>query len=30
MPTYQGLLSEEDVMRLIAYVKSLHAGEGGS
>jgi cytochrome c oxidase subunit II len=30
MPTYQGLLSEEDVMRLIAYVKSLHTGEGGS
>ena len=30
MPTYQGLLSEEDVMRLIAYVKSLRAGEGGS
>jgi len=30
MPTYQGLLSEEDVMRLIAYVKSLQAGEGGS
>ncbi len=30
MPTFQGLLSEEDVMRLIAYVKSLKAGEGGS
>jgi cytochrome c oxidase subunit 2 len=30
MPTYQGLLSEEDVMRLIAYVKSLRAGEAGS
>jgi cytochrome c oxidase subunit 2 len=30
MPTYQGLLSEEDVMRLIAYVKSLQADEGGS
>jgi cytochrome c oxidase subunit 2 len=29
MPTFQGLLSEEDVMRLIAYVKSLKA-EGGS
>jgi cytochrome c oxidase subunit 2 len=30
MPTFQGLLSEEDVMRLIAYVKSLRANEGGS
>ena len=30
MPTFQGLLSEEDVMRLIAYVKSLKATEGGS
>jgi len=30
MPTFQGLLSEEDVMRLIAYVKSLKANEGGS
>jgi cytochrome c oxidase subunit 2 len=30
MPTFQGLLSEEDVMRLTAYVKSLRAGEGGS
>jgi cytochrome c oxidase subunit 2 len=30
MPTYQGLVSEEDVMRLVAYVKSLRAGEGGS
>ena len=30
MPTFQGLLAEEDVMRLIAYVKSLKAGEGGS
>jgi cytochrome c oxidase subunit 2 len=30
MPTFQGLLSEEDVMRLIAYVKSLKAGEGGT
>jgi len=30
MPTYQGLLSEEDVMRLVAYVKSLRAGEEGS
>jgi len=30
MPTFQGLLSEEDVMRLIAYVKSLKAGGGGS
>jgi cytochrome c oxidase subunit 2 len=29
MPTYQGLVSEEDVMRLVAYVKSLRAGEGG-
>jgi cytochrome c oxidase subunit 2 len=29
MPTFQGLVSEEDVMRLIAYVKSLKA-EGGS
>ena len=27
MPTYQGLLSEEDVMQLIAYVKSLPAPE---
>ena len=30
MPTYQGLMSEEDVLRLIAYVKSLKPGEGGS
>ena len=30
MPTYQGLISEEDVMRLIAYVKSLKGSEGGS
>jgi cytochrome c oxidase subunit II len=30
MPTFQGLISEEDVMRLIAYVKSLKATEGGS
>jgi cytochrome c oxidase subunit 2 len=30
MPTYQGLLSEENVMSLIAYVKSLQASEGGS
>ncbi len=29
MPTYQGLLSEENVMQLIAYVKSLKA-EGGA
>jgi cytochrome c oxidase subunit 2 len=29
MPTFQGLLSEEDVMRLLAYVKSLKP-EGGS
>jgi cytochrome c oxidase subunit II len=29
MPTFQGLVSEEDVMRLIAYVKSLKATEGG-
>ena len=28
MPTFQGLLSEEDVMKLIAYVKSLKAGGG--
>jgi cytochrome c oxidase subunit 2 len=30
MPTYQGLISEEDVMRLVAYVKSLQQPEGGS
>jgi cytochrome c oxidase subunit 2 len=30
MPTFQGLLSEEDVMRLLAYVKSLKADGGGS
>jgi cytochrome c oxidase subunit 2 len=30
MPTYQGLISEEDVMRLVAYVKSLQRPEGGS
>ena len=30
MPTFKGLLSEEDVMRLVAYVKSLQPGEGGS
>jgi cytochrome c oxidase subunit 2 len=30
MPTFQGLLSEEDVMRLLAYVKSLRAEGGGS
>jgi cytochrome c oxidase subunit 2 len=30
MPTFQGLVSEEDVMRLIAYLKSLKAGKGGS
>ena len=30
MPTFQGLLSEEDVMRLLAYVKSLKAEGGGS
>jgi cytochrome c oxidase subunit 2 len=30
MPTFQGLLSEEDVMRLIAYVRSLQATQGGS
>ncbi len=28
MPTYQGLLSEEDVMQLIAYLKSLGIGAG--
>ena len=26
MPTYQGLLGEEDIMRLVAYVKSLAPG----
>ena len=30
MPTFQGLLSEEDVMRLIAYVKSLQTQQDGS
>ena len=30
MPTFQGLISEEDVMRLLAYVKSLKADGGGS
>jgi cytochrome c oxidase subunit 2 len=30
MPTYKGLLSEEDVMRLVAYVRSLKATQGGS
>jgi len=30
MPTFQGLVSEEDVMRLIAYVKSLQTQQGGS
>ena len=30
MPTYQGLLSEEDVMRLVAYVKTLKPDGGGS
>jgi cytochrome c oxidase subunit 2 len=30
MPTFQGLVSEEDIMRLIAYVKSLKPNEGGS
>jgi cytochrome c oxidase subunit 2 len=30
MPTYQGLLSEEDVMRLVAYVKTLAPEGGGS
>ncbi len=31
MPTFRGLLSEEDVMQLLAYVKSLHGGgTGGS
>jgi cytochrome c oxidase subunit 2 len=30
MPTFKGLLSEEDVMRLVAYVKSLKPREGGS
>jgi cytochrome c oxidase subunit II len=28
MPTYQGLVSEEDIMRLVAYVKSLRDGGG--
>jgi cytochrome c oxidase subunit 2 len=30
MPTYTGLLSEEDVLRLIAYVRSLKSDQGGS
>jgi cytochrome c oxidase subunit 2 len=30
MPTFQGLLSEEDVMRLLAYIKSLKADGGAS
>ncbi|HXG66200.1 MAG TPA: cytochrome c oxidase subunit II [Blastocatellia bacterium] len=29
MPTYQGLLSEEQVLQLIAYIKSLNAPQGG-
>jgi cytochrome c oxidase subunit 2 len=30
MPPFQGLLSEEDVMRLIAYLKSLKPGAAGA
>jgi cytochrome c oxidase subunit 2 len=30
MPTYQGLLSEENVMQLLAYIKSLPAADGGT
>jgi cytochrome c oxidase subunit 2 len=30
MPTFQGLVSEEDVMRLVAYVKSLKTAGSGS
>jgi len=29
MPTYQGLLSEENVMQLLAYLKTLGAEQGG-
>jgi len=30
MPTYQGLVSEEGLMQLVAYIQSLAAPEGGS
>jgi cytochrome c oxidase subunit 2 len=30
MPTFKGLVSEEDLMRLVAYMKSLPRREGGS
>jgi hypothetical protein len=26
MPTFQGLIGEEDLMRLIAYIRSLESG----
>jgi len=30
MPTYQGQLSEEQVLQLIAYIRSLGAEQGGA
>lgn len=30
MPTFQGQVSEQDLLALIAYIKSIGAGEGGS
>ena len=30
MPTYQGILSEEEVMQLVAYLKSLTDEKGGA
>ena len=28
MPTFQGQISEEELLQLIAYIKSLRAGDG--